>query len=118
VELDTATVEMHRGSYICMHAFACIHVHFIDNTPTMTEITTSYNVTFRMTVSPPELDVNLNLIRHAEVFAESLVATAVESLPEYEYIAGPIQIQGIESSLARKFENCGYLLHRGVPASD
>lgn len=83
----------------------------LDSTTTMNEITTSHSVTFRMIMSPPELDVTLKLIRRAKVFAESLVATAVESLHEYEYIAGPIQVQGIESSLTRKFENYGFLLH-------
>lgn len=71
----------------------------------MNEITTSYSVTFRMTMSPPELDLNLKLIRHAQVFAESLVTTAIEALHQYEYIVGPIQVQGIESSLTRKFGN-------------
>ncbi len=71
----------------------------------MNEITTSYSVTFRMIMSPPELDVNLKLIRRAKAFAESLVATAVASLDKYEYIAGPIRVQSIESSLTRKFEN-------------
>jgi hypothetical protein len=84
----------------------------------MNEITTSYSVTFRMTMSPPTLDLNLKLIRRAQVFAESLVATAVESLHEYEYIAGPIQVQGIESSLTRKFKNYGFLLHVGATATD
>jgi hypothetical protein len=77
----------------------------LDSTTTMNEITTSYSVTFRMITSPPELDVTLKLIRRAKVFAESLVATALKSLHEYEYIAGPIQVQGVESSLTRKFEN-------------
>jgi hypothetical protein len=77
----------------------------------MNEITTSYSVTFRMIMSPPELDVTLKLIRRAKIFAESLVTTALKSLHEYEYVAGPIQVQGIESSLTRKLENYGYLLH-------
>jgi hypothetical protein len=84
----------------------------------MNEVTTSYSVTFRMTMSPPKLDLNLQLISHAQVLAESLVATAVESLHEYEYIAGPIQVQGIESSLNRKFASYAFLLHAAAPASD
>jgi hypothetical protein len=82
----------------------------LDSTTTMNEIITSYSVTFRMIMSPPELDVTLKLIGRANAFAESLVATALKSLHEYEYVAGPIQVQGIESSLTRKFENHGYLL--------
>jgi hypothetical protein len=75
----------------------------LDNTTTMNEIITSYSVTFRMTMSPLTLDLNLKLIRRAREFAESLAASALESLHEYEYIAGPIQVQGIESSMTRKF---------------
>jgi hypothetical protein len=78
----------------------------------MNELTTSYSVTFRMTMSPPTLDLNLKLIRRAQEFAESLVANAVELLHEYEYIAGPIQVQGIESSLTRKFKNYGLFAAR------
>jgi hypothetical protein len=70
----------------------------------MNESTASYSVTFRMTMSPPTLDLNLKLIRRAQEFADSLIAIALESLHEYEYIAGPIQVQGIESSLTRKFK--------------
>jgi hypothetical protein len=77
----------------------------------MNELITSYSVTFRMIMSPPELDVTLKLIRHAKEFAESLVTTALKSLNEYEYVAGPIQVQGIESSLTRKFENYDFVLH-------
>jgi hypothetical protein len=99
------------------HKIACMFILF-DNTKTMSEITTSYSVTFRMIMSPPALDVTLQLIRRAQVFAESLVATAVKSLHEYEYIAGPIQVQGIESSLTRKLDNYRFLLHAGAPASD
>jgi hypothetical protein len=77
----------------------------------MNEITTSYSVTFRMIMSPPEIDVTLKLIRRATIFAESIVTTALKSLHEYEYVAGPIQVRGIESSLIRKFKNYGCSLH-------
>jgi hypothetical protein len=82
----------------------CMRAHFarlLLHKDSMNE-TTSYSVTFRIIMAPPDLDVSLPLIGRAQAFAKSLVTSAVESLDEYEYIAGPIQVQEIKSSLTRK----------------
>lgn len=53
-------------------------------------------------MDPPGLVVDIELLRQAQSFANSIISAALQSLNDYEYITGAIHVDNIDSKLHRK----------------